>query len=59
MIISSFFQMLPILLAIAGGFLYAHRFDVDATSLVNITTDVLLGLRGALLLAAGKKSVLA
>lgn len=42
MIISSFFQMLPILLAIAGGFLYAHRYDVDATSLVNITTDVLL-----------------
>jgi len=42
MIISSFFQMLPILVAIAAGFLYAHRFPVDATSLVNITTDILL-----------------
>ena len=42
MIISSFFQMLPILISIAAGYLYAHRFEVEATSLVTVTSDLLL-----------------
>ncbi len=42
MIGSSISLMLPILLAVLGGYLYAWRFDVDAKDLVNITSDFFL-----------------
>ncbi len=55
-------RLLPVLAQ--SGFLAAFNAKAEHTGIavrmpVHITTDVLLGLRGALLLAAGKKSVLA
>ena len=40
MLISSLIQMMPILLAIAGGYLYAHFFTANSKDLANITTDL-------------------
>lgn len=42
MIIASFVQMLPILLALGAGYLYASFIEVDVSALVRITSDVFM-----------------